>query len=59
MNWNETKTFCKTANSCLPTKQCYTKTQIIYSVRRQTEIESILHGRAENEQHLERCGEVS
>ena len=40
-------------------KECKTKTQIIYSVRRHAEIESILHGRAEQGQRLERCGEVS
>ena len=33
--------------------------QIIYSVRRYAEIESILHGRAEHGQRLEKCGEVS
>ena len=40
-------------------KQCETKTQIIYSVRRYAEIESILHGRAEHGRRLEKCGEVS
>ena len=39
-------------------KQCETKTQIIYSVRRYAEIESILHGRAEQGRRLEKCREV-
>ena len=46
------------AKAKLFTKQCETKTQIIYSVRRYAEIESILHGRAEQGRHLEKCGEV-
>ena len=36
-----------------------TKTQIIYSVRRYAEIESILHGREDHGRRLEKCGEVS
>ena len=46
------------AKAKLVTKQCETKTQIIYSVRRYAEIESILHGRAEQGRRLEKCGEV-
>ena len=46
------------AKAKLFTKQCETKTQIIYSVRRCAEIETILHGRAEQGQRLEKCGEV-
>ena len=41
------------------TEQCETKPQIIYSVRRYGEIESILHKRAEHGRRLENCGEVS
>ena len=48
------------AKTKLFTKEnCETKTQIIHSVRRHAEIESILHGRAEHGRRLERCGEVS
>ena len=39
------------AKANLFTKQCETKTQIIYA-----EIESILHGRAEHGRRLEKCG---
>ena len=39
-------------------KQCETKTQITFSVSRYTEIESILHGRAQHGRHLEKCGEA-
>ena len=46
------------AKAKLFTKQCETKTQIIYSVRRYAEIESIFHGRAEQGRRLEKCGEV-
>ena len=46
------------ARAKLFTKQCKTKTQIIYSVRRYAEIESILYVRAEQRQCLEKCGEV-
>ena len=46
------------AKAKLYTKQCVTKTQIIYSIRRYAEIESILHGRAEQGRRLEKCGEV-
>ena len=40
-------------------KRCETRTQILYSVRRRVEIESIPHGREEHGRGLERCGEVS
>ena len=50
--WSEGQAVCKR-------KQCKTKAQIIYWVMRHAKIESILHGRAEHGQHLERCGEVS
>ena len=43
----------KGAKAKLFTKHCETKTQIIYSVRRYAEIESILHGRAEQGRRLE------
>ena len=46
------------AKAKLFTKRCETGTQIIYSVRRYAEIESILHGRAEHGRRLEKCGEV-
>ena len=46
------------AKAKLFTKQCETKTQIIYSVRRYAEIESILHGRAEQGRRLEKCGKA-
>ena len=48
----------KIAKAKLFTKQWETKTQIIYSVRRYAETESILHGRAEQGRHLEKCREV-
>ena len=47
------------AKAKLFTKENNAKPQIIYSVRRHADIESILHGRAEHGQRLERCGEVS
>ena len=43
----------ETAKAKLFTKQCETKTQIIYSLRRYAEIESMLHGRAEQGRRLE------
>ena len=44
------------AKAKLFTKEnCETKTQIIHSVRRHAEIESILHGREEHGRRLERC----
>ena len=46
------------AKAKLFTKQCETKTQIISSVKRYAEIESILHGRAEQGQRLEKCREI-
>ena len=46
------------AKAKLFTNQCETKTQILYSVRRYGETESILHGRAEQGQRLEKGGEV-
>ena len=46
------------AKAKLFTKQCETKTQIIYSLRRYAEIESMLHGRAEQGRRLEKCGKA-
>ena len=46
------------AKAKLFTKLFEMKAQIIFSVRRYSEIESILHGRAEHGRRLEKCGEV-
>ena len=46
------------AKAKLFTKQCETKTQIIFPVRRYAGIKSILHGKAEHGRRLEKCGEV-